>query len=1033
MKLKKTAALLLSLTIFSSAMPAMAKTENNQNEPQLFEEKTDISSEDFQQKIQEQKEKRNAAKALAEEDVDEVTLMAADEVKISGTISLPSGVTAADDGYISIFLSELEKDSNNKITNVSYSRFDSSANIKKGKSSVSYSVSAPKGSYALGVEYYDGQGILNTEEYYTAKGNVRTLELADTFTSNKTVNMTLSKPERTIGGTITLNEAAEKSGDIYISLNSTSDSYYSLSVPVAKGQKTVPYSIGVTKGSYSLYADSNADEGGTYSVYGDLRDYGDICYLDVTEESLNNIDFKCDYMPYEPVSIETVPVTLTLPNTVSENKSYRVHFEAEYRTYSSTVTINAGNKSGSQKIRIPSYDFILSVQDRTNNGSYYYYSENLGWTTKEEEATLLSPDDVKNGINLDFLNCYTLTGTVSRNGNKTGEALDVYAVADIGDEKFYTSVEIAPTSNSAQYSIFIPKSLDGEECNVYTTMLQYSRWDFIGEKVTVSVGANMKANISAPADCYKAISGTITLSDAAPACGAVVEISGRYDTARYYIPAGSKTVSYSTYFSTDTDYIGVELLSDDERFNVFGGQDLETEDRFDYTLIVKNKTITGTVKIPDGVDLTNAVSYEIYAEYNCGDSDYSTDIYSSIMKGKKQKDYTINVPENATLINLVIRVSASGALPFASEDIYYTPDGNTTEYPNIEIPLTNGLSGADFELKMGKAISGKIIVPDGVKVDDVYECKIYLRGEEYYNSKYFNINSKNTDFMFVLPEEVTGDFVLSYYVYTDSDNIYSDSVYYSENGPVLEESEATVLTIDDKTISGINLEIATVKANINITAKAPSYALNDSLKSLVTIVFDNGKILENVLYTSDDDTISVLSTADYKDAASFKVYYSVNDYGDEYSYTYENMYINADGSVTQDEDKATSYPLKHTNIAFTVWDNSVLLDNAIKNGTVELEVADFAPDESGDMNISITYSNSDDIDYNAECFYVIYDLNGALVDMASAPISLSSSETNGEINLTYGTVDTENYQYKLFIWNNKSQMIPVKEAKTLTV
>jgi hypothetical protein len=572
MKKRKIAALLLSFTMFASAVPSMAQTtQDTDTVTSPSETQNEQLSQDIKtahlERIKEYKSRFLSAKQLeTDEENQDLSLMAASSnVTLSGTISLPSAVQQ--DAEIDVELYKLEK-SGNKITNITTSNvaYDY-VTIKKGKTSATYSISVPKGDYALSFTCYSpNAGVLNTTEYYAADGNVRTLELADSIslTSNKTQNITLSKAERTISGTVTLDKAAEEDGYVDISVfNSNYTVYGWTSANVSKGQSSVSYSIGVPAGIYELSSYSNDTES-YYSITGDLsEDYNEACYLDVTEKSLSSINFTGGYEPYE--KSQTIPVTLTVSNIVSYDRTYAVYFNQEDESSSGRITIKSGSKTGSVNIVSLYSEFSVKIADITDSPrSYdeyrYYYSSELGLTSNEDDADIFSSDTTK--INLDLSGCFTLTGTVSRNGQKSGDALEVYVYADFNaesydedddddtyddddaydddneDEPFYDIVTIPYNNDSAEYSILIPNYLDGENCDVYAKIRNMS--NSAGEAKTITIGESDTANVSVTSDLFTVISGTVTLTQTAPKGGAALEIYSSGSYTRYYIAEGRR-------------------------------------------------------------------------------------------------------------------------------------------------------------------------------------------------------------------------------------------------------------------------------------------------------------------------------------------------------------------------------------------------------------------------------------------------------------------------------------------------------------
>lgn len=185
MKKKKMTALLMSISMLMSGVGITGyaqKEENRQSQPQYEEHPVSTQSPEtesvFGQMFTEQQTLESAYEANASEG--ETAALFADTAVVSGTISLPSGVTAKENGRIGIYFYEFEKDGN-RIVNLNNSAAVSTyVSIKKGDSEVSYSVSVPKGNYVAAVRYYMGEAdVVNTMLYYSADGMCYRNEMAD--------------------------------------------------------------------------------------------------------------------------------------------------------------------------------------------------------------------------------------------------------------------------------------------------------------------------------------------------------------------------------------------------------------------------------------------------------------------------------------------------------------------------------------------------------------------------------------------------------------------------------------------------------------------------------------------------------------------------------------------------------------------------------------------------------------------------------------------------------------------------------------
>lgn len=803
---------------------SVIENEENFNPEKELEEKAERNEMD----LCELTEELHADEPGVDYDDEDVMSVAEAGMTVSGTISLP--VAASEDGRVGVYLYRLKKDGNKIINSYSSSSAYTIVNVAKGSKSVKYSLTAPEGSYTVAARSLDGNGkILNEMTYYSTDGTSYCIEGADVITAGEAVNITLPAAERSISGTITLTEPVSEDGYAYIYCE---DSEYNFpayqSIPVTKGQTELNYSIGVRKDIYELEVNVGGGYYSYYSVTGNAGDYNDICYLNTTDKSLNGIDFTYDNTGENGT---TANVTVNFGKTLDTDKSYALRLDYGNRTSSYTTNVKAGESSFSRKITPDNNGkFLISVQDRTDfdiwysDGVAYYYSKELGLTPDKNLATKLTPDEA-DGLIINFPESNILTGTVQRNGCKTGADLDLYVFAKIGTEAFFTAVTIDAAADSAPYSIDIPKRVDSSEVEVYTALRVSNRLiNVYGESVYPdSIDA---VDVNAPADGFKKVSGTVKFAAPAPAGGLLFDFrsynrSGNsiysLTMASYFVSEGETELNYTVDIldtndnRSDNGDIQAEFSVSgiDKRFNISGWTLIFASDTYNFTLPYKSQTIAGKIKAPDSQQLPSAVSYRVYINYSMpdGGSDYD-EIYGSIMKGEAESEYSLNVPAEATLMRLELNMESIGTSPVYNTYLYYNGSGISEDWADINIPMTNGLKNVDFELIKGKLVTGVISVPDDFE-GKMY-CWVYTDGG---SNNDINITSGG-EYPYVATTQYDTEETEIYLSFSSnySCNYYTGDTYYNSNGSTYIRNNAENVELNGDITEGINFNL--IKAKI---------------------------------------------------------------------------------------------------------------------------------------------------------------------------------------------------------------------------
>lgn len=793
---------------------------------------------------------------------DDSAELMADQITVKGTISLPSDVRAETNGRIGVYLVDFDKEGNRVYSTKDYTNYYQILNIAKGASSVTYSITAPKETYALAVCYLDGDGIvLNDTEYYTSNGNTRYQEVADVISASKTVNMTLSKAERVISGTITLEEPAKEDGNIYLTLYNMKNEYYMDTssfyyYPISKGQTTVDYKIGVKPGVYELYADN-----GYLTICYDTGDSPNM-YIDVTKNSVKNLDFTTDYEQYddsgETVQTEDAVVTVKLDKPLEEKTMFSVRTDytvydevidrerTKYYYYYAEGDVGANSVDINVKLR-KGESGILCIKN-SSRGISYYIGDNSKLVLDKTDASAISSD--AGSITVNYPEEIRISGNILRNGAFEGTSIETEVEVRIDEYYSYTYTELEREDDSAEYELYVPAEFAGSSAVI--ELYNDSYRDSITETQDIVISedmADVDMKLYQSSNWIKT-QGTITIPDGAPDGGMAVALYGSYypsATGIYAVPKGVKSFDYSEYINIEDYYesggceLGIRVLCDDSRkeyrdvydeLRQCAGID-PYEERNDYTLKYLDSQITGKITIPENMTADNAIKYEITAE--CDDYYHYFMTYGSFLKDETEKEYTIYVPSDMMLNELYARV--------------YYPDGRSkTIYYDIEsyeFPLKDGLSGADFAIEENveepvtktNTVKGNIIVPSGFS--GTAYATVCAGGSRTDLITITEADAgKSVPYIVSLENAVdTSNVYISFSSSSDC-NYYTGATYYSENGSVYKSSYASYIEIGDTDVENIDIElIPAVKLSGTISFEEGSYEKIESA-SLYSVIPD---------------------------------------------------------------------------------------------------------------------------------------------------------------------------------------------------
>ena len=878
--MKKLLALLLSIMLLMSLVPAAtAAGEDPAGEPydggeavELADEGDGFAEPDFPGENEEENSRKAAPGLIWEEVPDNEAqggrrlVMAGEELPVlavpapdgttanatvSVTVKLPSGFTGTGSEYYRVYLRKAtETDNAGKVIS-SGALYGGKVLDFENANSATAAISVPAGKYSVAV--YAGTpipGLTSGYTYFNADGTVADSQyVAATFSvgsgaDSKTV--TLPEAERTISGRVTFSEAMTV--DDYLSIYTSSrmspsvnNSSGNMSIFVPKGAKSVDFTVGVARGSWSM--EFSMEQWGYYGIYGDLtQEYDDRFSFDVVEDSISGLVIDGDPLLGAVQGEETVRVDIDvlLPEAVSGYVNYRVLILYANEDEDSVYTeISPDVQGGQDSFSLHSFSvpknrgLVFAYEDMTNVSSYSsaspatrYAAEN-GITTQYHKAKVYTFAE-DGAVTIDDSNNFTVTGTLDRGDFfiNTSSSLIAYTFADFADGESYAAHTVFTQGvATGKYTIYVPKSQKGKSFLLTAArtqgmnsnrILEYSRTD----PVNYTLSGNMEAETVKLSGEMTTLTGKVSLGAAADKAIAVrirasCSIEGNnYNTTAYYvIPKGKNSCEYSLDVEqADSVTVYAEIQSNSRKYWPSANANAEMGDGGfaapDLTLPLAAK-ISGTVTLPDSVQ-KNAATVRIYANIQSYSTSY---MYLSIFAKDGSAAYELMVPEGSTLSSMYLRIDrdATGELAVDSYD-YVGADWSTGNSSSTRITVSGDRDGVDFLVQKGITVSGSFVSEDGAvrMADNVEKLRISMSTSG--NSYPMTVNADGT-WKFVLPQRDLGTFTYlrlnSSYVSQLFSNVVYTSYYYREGGVALKSGDATSVTVTESGIQGLKFYVQT--------------------------------------------------------------------------------------------------------------------------------------------------------------------------------------------------------------------------------
>ena len=806
----------------------------------------------------------------------------------------------------------------------------------------------------------------------------------------------LSAAENTISGTVSLPDGHTATEGMYVTVYVQTEDYS------ASAFATAYIAAGESEGTYTLTVPSEVSaswqvyyvwSGGTFLRNGFYSESGtqwksDQATLLSDGTDHNNIDLAL--LVGNTISgIVSLPSGRTAPEGGMSVSFYAYNQNDQSDMYWGTAFIATGEGSASYTL-IVAPDAGASWQLRYNywgEGTYlqqgFYSTAGTQW--QSEQATLLRGGTNHDGIDLALLTGNTISGTVSRPAGSTAPGEYVYVYADNRNGSvIWSATFLEAGAASGSYALIVPTdagfswavhyTYGGSEAYLQTGYYSSDGTQWRYDKATLLQGGAHYSGINLILLTTNTISGLITLPDSqvAPTDGLSVNVcfsdGNAAQCTSFTIPANSSGTGYTITLPSDANaswqlsysywggdsYLNHGYYSEEgtqwqaEQADLLqGGMNYNSID----LILLKGKTISGTVFLPDGRTATE----DMYVSVSAQTSDYSASASATafIPAGASDGTYTLTISPD-TNVSWQVYYSYWGGEAYQHWG-YYNDIVGTLTMPEQATLLQGGQdhSGINLTLLINYTISGTVSLPEGHKAPDGgLKVSVVLWDENYGYGDEFVIpaGESSVSYSLSMPSDTTVSKRVGYSFGWGTTGAYLEQGYYSTAGTQWQLAQATPLS-GGQEYTGINLTLLTgntISGTVSLPGgrKAPAGGL--SVRVNATGPYGNSTtvvIPENA--TSAPYAIAVVPDP----SASWQI--GCSEEGDDA--TYLSGYYNTAGT-TWFWDWATPVPggADRSNI------NLTLLVGKTITGTVSLPAGQKAP--AGGLSIEVILDTDIGID-----------------------------------------------------------------------
>ncbi len=865
--------------------------------------------------------------------------------------------------------------------------------------------------------------------------------------------------------------AAAPYGGVAVTLSSrfkkgnTTISYRNAEFHIPEGQTELSYS------TYILNCDETKTDG---KINVQVSTISTDCVFDnyknikIDPESATGIEIDLVY------NNQTLSGKVILPQdiTVSSASTYRI--SASY-TYSGTsYYINA---YASVKKNTYEADYCMYLPKGATVTNISMYAENIGdccvenstlYYTGSGTSTSYTNIDVvaDDAITVNFSpkRAKLIRGTITVPSDFTGSAYAwVYAggssgssirIEGPGEIQYTTSIPLDTTSTTVYLSFS-----DQYVCNYFTGNTYYNQAGskyISSEAETVDTSGDLTDNINFTLIEAAVLAGTLTYGE-----GATYEGDGNvriyaqgenFSNSAYlrltsltdfnYSISVPKAEAESVYVYADLSlYSGTVSNMSAGKYYYKGGQTLSVLES-EKLAVNLNNVSTLNLTIPTGYRVSGKLIYPdgaigtmergtIYASYSTSTGGSAN--VSCNVSADEYGNYEVYLPPIDREYKFYLSPTLSGKTNLIGSSYYYVSDNESADSYSAAtlVDVSGNISDINFIFEKGSTISGKIILPDGVNYTSGMNVYLYLRKSSPYLYQYCNValTGKETEYMVAYPSDIGDDIYVYYTSY--SNPIYSDYLYYTEDGPTTDEASAALL---DAGATNIDLQLAKQGGSVKIK---PCRAAGSSgyVSYKIQVITDTGVTVtasSSMSGTATEGSEKTIKIPDFgKTATKYRLAFIMNN---------KTGYYMTDTAYSSEADEGTWLDINDSTFSAMLPDMENLVSMAdmvsdgIKNGSVSVGVSGKPIADSASDELSVTFNckNAGDLTLVSNVYVGVYK-NNALVDIVSHKYEIPQNSSGGSVDVNIPMDISGEYEYRLFMWDGMAKSRPVTDTVTAEV
>ncbi|RXE59077.1 Ig-like domain-containing protein [Acetivibrio mesophilus] len=753
---------------------------------------------------------------LTSENKAEVNMTLIPKRSISGTVSLPSGMTLSSDTKVTVYAGD---------------SYNATVTIPKNESSVEYTIKVPPNNAGSGYKVYyklsSSSTMFITPGYYSSSGMTVSeigAELVDVSSTDAKADLVLI-PKSSINGSVKLPEGVTAKSDLKVTVTASNNKNKgSVTVTIPEGKNSAEYSVYVPSGTgylveYSVTAEEYLKKG-YYSTSGTVKDSSAATLINLDGESKQNVNLQL-------LRNNKITGSVTLPKGVAPSGGLKVTICASNSadTVKTTVTIPQGYNTINYTLYVPegkNYTVWYEATDRRVMPTGYY--SDGGTTVDKSKAKPIDATINVSSININLIPKMEVSGNVKLlSAPAPAGGISVKLTIDNKVSNDTVDVVIPEGFMSASYVLYVPA---GEKYVLkYTTssagFVSPGFYSESGSKETEKEASLLnilgdRAGIDISLITKRTIRGTILLPEGyAPAGGVNVKVTAQSSsdkiTASFIIPEGESSVPYTLYVSSGKEYI-VKYETTDEKYISTGYYSIskttrqESEaDKLDTTegdqvginlKLISNRYISGSVSIPTGIAPFAGIKVRLKATN--GNDTKTLDVV--IPEVSSSTTYKLYVPEGKDYELSYSIINPDGKYFPAG---YY--NGVTATREKEECVLLDlskeSKEGINMTLIPNRLVTGSLVLPSGVAPSG--GLRITVTASNSRDSVATTVNmpqgSSSIVYRMYLPEG--NDYTIGY---TISHEDYLNG-YYNINETVLTKDEATTFNVEKNDILGLNI------------------------------------------------------------------------------------------------------------------------------------------------------------------------------------------------------------------------------------